>query len=75
MYTFLVLPEVITTNKIILRQSSQQIITNDNYQIMHKSPRNVIFIFVSVFKTTLVTYKLHIFLSNSVSPLYAYIVD
>jgi len=33
------------------------------------------FIFVSVFKTTLVTYKLHIFLSNGVSPLYAYIVE
>ena len=33
------------------------------------------FIFVFVFKTTLVTYKLDIFLSNSVSPLYAYVVE
>ena len=46
-----------------------------NYQIMHISPRNMNFIFVSFFKTNLVTYKLHIFLSNSVSPLYAYIVE
>lgn len=43
-----------------------------NYQIIHICPRNMNFIFVSVFKITLVTYKLHIFLSNSV---YAYIVE